>query len=55
MDDRGGCWCWQDEKRRQAMYSRRAALLQPILDEIHPKAFEGRSQGWGGSWLEEGP
>lgn len=33
---------WQDEKRKQAMYQRRAAALQAMVDEINPRAYEGK-------------
>jgi hypothetical protein len=31
----------QDEKRKQAMFQRRAAPLQAVLDQISPRAYEG--------------
>lgn len=31
----------EDEKRRQAMYLRRQAALQPLLEQLNPQKFEG--------------
>lgn len=31
----------RDDKRCQAMYLRRAAALQPLLDKLSPRAYEG--------------
>lgn len=38
---------WQDEKRRLAMYLRRANALQPLVDQINPQAFEGKGLAHG--------